>query len=452
MVLTLAALLLSGCKSRAVEEAQEVIAVADSLRAEGQGYTDSVVIAEAYNTLEKWQYIYPTDYARACYYYGRLLRAKDDPVSAMEVFINGTHSRTKDYHILGRIYSNMGSISHLAGEYQLAYDMYSRSADMFLKNADTLLYYYGLNNMAVECAAQGKKDETLYIINQVFKGCNDINVKIIALEAKAEMYLQTQQYDSAIYYAKQLSLRQNDEPTGLIICAQAFSLSEQHDSATFYANRAIEKSTSAYNIYNLLYIFTNDDNSKDLDAVRKVAAERADLQQVLKLQQGDLSQAAQLLEQDLNRKWEWRGWFILVVIIISLISIIVISQKRRMQHQMMRNISDKHSRITIESIKTHIDTSDLEQTLHWKKYASMKIEADLYMSGIVSNLEARHLNETEIRYCVLTLLDFKPKDIADILFYSYPSGIKTLKKRIANKLGTEPQKLKDFLFHLPYKM
>ena len=35
LVLTLAALLLSGCKSRAVEEAREVIAVADSLRAEG---------------------------------------------------------------------------------------------------------------------------------------------------------------------------------------------------------------------------------------------------------------------------------------------------------------------------------------------------------------------------------------------------------------------------------
>ena len=130
LVLTLAALLLSGCKSRAVEEAREVIAVADSLRAEGQGYTDSVVIAEAYNTLEKWQYLYPTDYVHACYHYGRLLRNNDDPVAAMQVFINGTHSRTKDYHILGRIYSNMGSISHLAGEYQLAYDMYSRSADL----------------------------------------------------------------------------------------------------------------------------------------------------------------------------------------------------------------------------------------------------------------------------------------------------------------------------------
>ncbi|MBR2167845.1 MAG: hypothetical protein IJ920_05970, partial [Paludibacteraceae bacterium] len=118
MVLTLAALLLSGCKSRAVEEAREVIAVADSLRAEGQGYTDSVAIAEAYNTLEKWQYLYPTDYVHACYHYGRLLRNNDDPVAAMEVFINATHSRSKDYHILGRIYSNMGSISHLAGEYQ----------------------------------------------------------------------------------------------------------------------------------------------------------------------------------------------------------------------------------------------------------------------------------------------------------------------------------------------
>ena len=129
MVLTLAALLLSGCKSRAVEEAREVIAVADSLRAVGQGYTDSVAIAETYNTLEKWQYLYPTDYARACYYYGRLLRNNDDPVAAMQVFINATHSHTRDFHILGRVYANVANMCRIENAHELSYKMYECSAD-----------------------------------------------------------------------------------------------------------------------------------------------------------------------------------------------------------------------------------------------------------------------------------------------------------------------------------
>jgi len=68
-------LMLTGCSHPALHEAREVIAVADSLRAEGQAYTDSVTIAEAYNTLYSWRYFYPTDYVHACYHYGRPLRA-----------------------------------------------------------------------------------------------------------------------------------------------------------------------------------------------------------------------------------------------------------------------------------------------------------------------------------------------------------------------------------------
>ena len=277
MVLTLAALLLSGCKSRAVEEAREVITVADSLRAVGQGYTDSVAIAEAYNTLEKWQYLYPTDYVHACYHYGRLLRNNDDPVAAMQVFINGTHSRTKDYHILGRIYSNMGSISHLAGEYQLAYDMYSRSADLFLKDGDTVSYYYLLNDMAVELAVQGKKEETLAILNQIESNNATPSVLLNVLETKAELYLQVQQYDSAIYYSKKLSQYQKDRPTNHLICAQAYSYIGQKDSAIFYAKKVVSQSNSIYTLGNAYYMLTNDNTISGIEEIKEVAADRADI-------------------------------------------------------------------------------------------------------------------------------------------------------------------------------
>ena len=160
-------MLCSSCVSRGVREAQEVVAQADSLWHDGQMYgidaSDSATLAQAYETLDKstafsrrireiFPFAHSTSslgtYSHACYHYGRLLREKDDPVAAMQVFINATHSHTGDYHILGRVYSNMGSICHLAGEFPLSYDMYEHCADMYLQNGDTLLYYYGLNNMA----------------------------------------------------------------------------------------------------------------------------------------------------------------------------------------------------------------------------------------------------------------------------------------------------------------
>jgi tetratricopeptide (TPR) repeat protein len=153
-----------GCSSGAVQEAEHVVAQADSLRTQGGMYGidegDSARLAQAYHTLHRQKAFYPDEYARCCYHYGRLLREEDDPVAAMQVLINATHSRTRDYHILGRIYSNMGDIAHLAGEFDLSYNMYERSGEMYLLAKDTLLYYYDLNNMAYELAEQGKKEES----------------------------------------------------------------------------------------------------------------------------------------------------------------------------------------------------------------------------------------------------------------------------------------------------
>ena len=456
MVLTLAALLLSGCKSRAVEGAREVIAAADSLRAEGQGYTDSVAIAEAYNTLDKWQYIYPTDYVHACYHYGRLLRNNDDPVAAMQVFINGTHSRTKDYHILGRIYSNMGSISHLAGEYQLAYDMYSRSADLFLKDGDTVSYYYLLNDMAVELAVQGKKEETLAILNQIESNNATPSVLLNVLETKAELYLQVQQYDSAIYYSKKLSQYQKDRPTNHLICAQAYSYIGQKDSAIFYAKKVVSQSNSIYTLGNAYYMLTNDNTISGIEEIKEVAADRADILLEVSHQRSKLSQATQLLEQDLTRKPDMRGWMIVFIILISCVVIFIIIRKQRLHRQSIQHkvdiMEDKQVDNITKTIERYIDTNNIEKSLRWKNYVNLKSDADLYMGGIVSTLETYHLNETEIRYCVLFMLDFTPRRIAVMLHYNYPSGIKTLKKRICDKIVTQPQFLKETLLKIQPKM
>ena len=144
---------MAACAPRGVDEACCVVAEADSLWQAGLQYGidegDSATLAQAYKTLEAIPLPFReglglgSPYAHACYHYGRLLRRADDPVAAMQVFISGTHSGTDDYHILGRIYSNMGDLCHLASEFQLSYDMYERSAHYFLENGDTFYIIMG---------------------------------------------------------------------------------------------------------------------------------------------------------------------------------------------------------------------------------------------------------------------------------------------------------------------
>ena len=100
-ILLLVGLAGTGCSSRAVHEAQAVVAEADSLRAEGKMYEDSAQLAQAYETFGKWKWFYADEYAHACYHYGRILREKEHPVGAMECFINATHTCTRDYPFSG---------------------------------------------------------------------------------------------------------------------------------------------------------------------------------------------------------------------------------------------------------------------------------------------------------------------------------------------------------------
>ena len=366
----------------------------------------------------------------------------------MQVFINATHSHTRDYHILGRVYSNMGSISHLAGEYSLSYDMYSHSADVFLRNSDTISFYYLINDMALESALMKKKSEALSLLKQIEANCSDSGVLSKTLETKAELYLKSQQYDSAIYYASEIAQMNNS--LGLLIQAQAYSRLGCKDTATYYAEQVLHASHELSDINNALYILTNDDINRDKEAIREIAANRADIQKELKYKQGALAQSVQLLEQDIDRKPDLRWLYAIITTILCAGGLFYwrYRVRKRQMNTHIEQLAERQTEIIMQSIKQHINVNDLDHTFHWRNYTVMKADADLYMGGIVSKLESKNLNETEIRFCILTMLDFSLSRIAETIHYGYPSGIKTLKKRVSVKLETTPPNLHDFLFRM----
>ena len=476
-VLSLVLTGLSACSPRALHEAEEVVRTADSLRVAGQMYDDSAQLAQTYETLRSiplpfrrrmscehsnrdWLGL-GSLYAHACYHYGRLLREKNNPVAAMECFISASHARTRDYHILGRVYSNMGSICHLAGDFPLSYDMYEHSADCFLRNGDTLLYYYALNDMAFELAEQGKTEETLRIINKVDDICTDENVKIKLLETKALLYRQVEQYDSAIYYINLSIERGYNLPTGMLIKAQAFSYLAEKDSALFYARKVVNETRSINDIYNALYILSYDDTTLVGDEVLKLTSQRDDLHTYeIDVKKTEHSKAVQLLEQDLQRKPNlvWLYAVLATLLITGSFASVYIYYKHRKHQLLSQHISDLEgqNQETQTRMRNNVEercalyraSQHIAKDLCCTDYDKMCQIADQQFYMIASKLRSKQiLNQTEVRLCILVLIDLNRIGLSKALPYSI-SGVGKLKDHTAKELGTTGKNLRDFLLNL----
>ena len=459
------------CMSHAQREAETVVAQADSLWQAGQMYGidagDSASLAQAYETLNS--FVHRTSslgtFSHACYHYGKLLRAKDNPVEAMRVFIDATHSGTRDYHILGRVYSNMGSICHLAGEFPLSYDMYKKSAQVFLQGGDTLLYYYDLNNMAFELAEQGKKEEAFALLSQIDEQYPDTYLWTKIWETKADAYLYVQQYDSSIYCINKLNALGYNDPTCMIIKAQAYDNLGEKDSALFYAETILDLPYCAeQDKYNMLYIILNYDTTLANEELLALSACRSDIEtDVLIPLHNQWAVAVQLLEQDiakkLNLNWLYSAFATLLIIGICIgIYVYKKHKKRILLSQQVDELESKNEERAEEMLKlleehcSMLRTSpNLKEDLCWKDYDKMCAMIDKQFNMLSSKIcSICVLNEKSFRLCILTLLNVDRKTISDMLPYAL-SSIGKLKDDTAKSLGTTGKNLRNFLLKLVIK-
>ena len=464
IILLLITTLLLSCSPKALREAEEVVAQADSMRAAGQMYGidagDSATLAQAYETLGSlslFNFHFSPSYAHACYHYGRLLREKDNPVEAMQCFIEASHAHTRDYHILGRVYSNIGDIAHLAGEFPLAYNMYERSGQMYLKNGDSLLYYYDLNNMAFELAEQGKQEETLVLLSTI-EYSDSILLSSVNL-TKAEMYKKGGLYDSAIRYANLASKIPEHQLTRMLIMAQSYSYMKLNDSAVYYANEIILRTDELFYTNSALYILTHEDNKKNIKEVRNISAERSDTQKLIEIRKGKLSQAVQLLEQDLHRKPDLAWLYAIIVTLLLVGSVIgLYIYKKRQKHQLLSqhiSVLENKTETTIVQMRQQVEerclvlmrSSSLKKDLQWNDYEALCHFTNQQFYFLADKLQQKGLSEKEIRLCILSLINCSYDTMAEMLFYA-PNGVGKFKLRVAKKLGTTAKKMREFLIDM----
>lgn len=477
----LMALLLAGCNARALREAERTLAMADSLRAEGTAYTDSVRLAETVDALQSHQRWHPAAWAKANYYYGRLLRGKNNQVAAMQCFIRASHAHTHDKLLLGRIYSNMANMCREKGEHALAYEVYNTSADIFLRAGDSIRYFYALDNMSFELAAL--KDSAVFcLLDSIDSQCRDAAVRMKTIEMKAIAFEAFRQYDSVLICTEQLLKAGYTEATGYLIRARAFEHTNQPDSALYYAQKVMEISPYGIDKYNALYILTHYDATLNTDSLLSLSADRADYGKAVEKEQANLAQAVQLLQQDREQKPN-RSWVVIMLsVTLSLVLLTLLlfllrrNRKQKAEQEKERQeLIAKHQKETeqlqqieqqyqnelqqlqIQASSRQIElehicaalrslTNDqLKHELCWNNFACMRSIVNARMFLLVDKLEQLHsLNENEIRLCILVLIGVKEENIADICNYA-KSGIGKFKYNTVKKLGTTSKYLHNDL-------
>ncbi len=468
-------------------DVRRTLAVADSMRVNhGVAYDDSLALAEAVAMVDTWWHrtFHPADYAKANYYYGRLLRNRGDQPAAMLAFLRAVHTdpdyparairaglpfrtvSSDEYSMLGRVYSNMANMCHLSQNHPLAKDIYEHSASMFLHAHDSLMYFYALNNIALEYAMQKQEKETLLMLDSIAASCTDFGLQTKLWETKAILYNYVGKYDSAIVCVNNCLLRGYYEPTGLLSKAQAFSYLGEKDSALYYAEKVFAMTTYSGDKYNALYILSHDDSTLDNQSILQLTSERDDVHTYeIEVQKIQYNQAVQLLRQDvedskiahrhLRRSVKWSIGIVFVLAVICCMLWIAFHTKSKkvratLEHhthelqsvekrmQTLYTVQERHQHEMLISIEKNSErlsqSTNLRRTLHLKNYKQFKtlINKDFYM--LVNILEQYDkLEERDIIFCVMVLLGLSGPQIADLMYYS-PKSIGTIKKRIIEKL------------------
>ncbi len=391
-----------------------------------------------------------TDNAQANYEQGKQLRLDGHYPEAMTCFLDAVHSHTRDNIVLGRVWSNIADICQLEGNYVLAYDMHVRSSECFRKANDSVHYYYALNNQAIQRALQQEKPATYVLLHQIESECTDSAVLTKTLETKALVCLNVEEYDSAVYYVNCLRARGYDEITGALIKAQAFAGMQQADSAVAYAEEIAPRAQTYSELNNCYYILTHFDQHLDTAAIRDIAIRRAGVQRAQRMQQGELTRAVEMLENDLSRSQACRWPLMLLMLFVAAVGVLFFVRLRKSSQQLQQHRQTAQGQLD-ETCRYLCACPDLRSELQWTDYNAMCNTVNIRLFGLVDKLQRLNvMNENDIRLCVLVFIGLSHKQIAEVLYYSHKS-IGRIKEITANKLGVHGGELYDYLHKLVLK-
>lgn len=484
-ILLVALLAISSTSCTRWHDAKAVVAEADSLLVEGVVIRDTAALGEVISTLENplGRIFAREELTKAYYLMGRNLDDYHHNFSdAADFYIKADRMKTKDWVLRGRINSCMGFICKQDSCFVEALEFYERANNAFVKTGDKRRVANGLVSIAeqyVNLKDYAKSDSVLKIAEDY-----DIDSAYYAdiLDVKAIALYNQQLYDSALV----LLLGIKDYPRNIEAKCYSYQLMmhcyefrNQLIECPYYAQYIINNSKNPSFRSNAYFFLMCD--AKNRNAVEELARHstcREDEDRNLQHVSESYAQASAKLRDYLNNPYSVHVKEILIllfcVIVIAIWAIWysrkitnrkIASGKKLMEQEIAKwkdgilqkmheekAISEiEKRRMILNVVMNYADEFAIDKPI-WGNDTKLFRLADSCFGFIIYRLKhTYHLRNSELKICLMELLDFSNKEIARMVSYkedSYP----TIKRRLATKLGTSSSEMRNFLLDLIVKI
>ena len=452
----LVALLVMSCSSCARwREAKEVVAEAERLLEEGEIMQDTAVLAEVINILDNLivRKIFKDELAKTYYLMGRNMDDYcHDFAAAADYYIEADRLQTTDLVLRGRINSCMGFLCKQDSCFTEALEFYLRSSCAFKESGNEWYYAHNLLNVAEQhvCLCEyAKADSVLQIA-----GSYDIDSAYHArmVDVKALALYNQQIYDSALVML--LSIK--DYPRNIearcysyMKTMHCYESLNQLDNAIIYAEYIISNSKNpAYRSNAYFYLMTNAKWHNDINSLSIYSHAREDEDRKLQHDTELCSQAIIKLQTYL----EATNYTKLIISIVAAL-FVVLSTGIWLVYKCYRGVLQKHAKekqdrrdLLVRRIYDH--SIYFTSNKVWQDYKKLREFANSHFDNMFYKLEdAYHLSEQEMKICLMVLLEYSNKQMAEILFVQ-PNTISKAKSKIAKQLNTSSTELRASLLDI----
>ena len=470
---------------QAWRDAKAVVSEADRLLVEGVVIRDTAALGEVINALENplGRMFAREELSKAYYLMGRNLDDYHHNFSdAADFYIKADRMKTKDWVLRGRINSCMGFICKQDSCFTEALEFYERACEAHQKSDNTWYYAHNLLNIAeqyVHLGEYNKADSVLLLASNY-----DVDSAYYAdiMDVKAMALYNQQLYDSALA----LLMGINDYPRNIEAKCYSYQLmmhcyefQNQLIECPYYAQYIINNSKNPSFRSNAYFFLMCD--AKNRNAVEELARHstcREDEDRNLQHVSESYAQASAKLRDYLNNPYSVHAKEILIILFCIIVLAVwaiwysrkitnrkIASEKKLMEQEIakwkegiLQKMNEEKAISEIEKRKMilnvvmdYADEFAIDKPI-WDNDTKLFRLADSCFGFIIYRLKhTYHLRNSELKICLMVLLDFPNKEIARIVSYkedSYP----TIKRRLATKLGTSSTEMRNFLLDLIVKI
>ena len=393
---------------------------------------------------------------------------------------------SKDYSLLGEIYSDMGDICSFQKDYTESLKKYKVAINFYKKGGDTLESSYKMLDIARVFLLMRDFKKAHQFYNQSLTQSADSILHGLALQGIGINYYWAKQYDSAKYFLR-LSLRFPYNGTNYAIrcynLADLYFDIKQYDSAFFYANKSLKYPSTFFNQRDCYRILANtkyiQGDFKSMAAYMSKYQDCSD--SVRKIETQTKTTVLEDLHQTNTAVSKSQKFLIvlgIVILTITLTSFFVLftlrnrAKKKQKQLEITEEKLSEKQLFLKDSLIQKIEENRILQaeqykkanlaeresiskdifnvSLHLNDWEAFKTLMNKTFNNLIAVLQNKNseINRKEIIWCCLFLLDIPTNDII-ILLDCQQRSLYKMKQRLTQKLHlTTTTELENLLIEL----